>query len=144
MNPLAVLLPAVYAALASPPLTWQGQPVPVGQFVGPDWDKAGHYVLLSQPSDGDAGGSTGCNRFSCTVLIDVVTQFGKDLLSAAPAEALVSQINGRLRRTRLGLPSGWDCQPGTLEVASQLEELDGELVAIRRLLRYRWELYYNF
>lgn len=143
MNPLAALLPALYAALATPPLQWQGVTVPVGQFVGPTWDASGHYVLLTQPTDTDLGRTAGCWRFTCTVLIDVVTQFGQNALSAAPAEAIVSQVNDRLRGVRLALPLGWDCQPGTMQLASQVEETDGDLVAVRRLLRYRWDVYYN-
>lgn len=141
MNPLAVLLPAIHLALTAPPLTWQGVTVPAGQFVR--GNSAGYYVLISQPTDADAPGAAGCRHYSCAVLLDVVTQFGKDLLTAAPAEAIVGQLHQRLRGVRLPLPVGWDCMPGVLELVSQVEELDGELAAVRRLVRYRWELYYT-
>lgn len=141
MNPLAALLPAIYRALAAPPLMWQGVEVPAGQFV--NGNDAANYVLITQPTDTDAGGATGCRHFTCTVLLDVVTQFAKDRLTAAPAEAIVSQLHERLRGKRLVLPAGWDCMPGVLELVSQVEELDGELAAVRRLVRYRWEVYYN-
>jgi hypothetical protein len=141
MNPLAVLIPALYTALTSPPLSYAGVEVPVYEHL--EGNNAGHYVLLEQPSDADAGGTAGCKHFSCTVLVDVVTQFA-DVVSSLPAESIVTQVHERLRGTRLALPDRWDCQPSTVEPATQLKELDGELVAVRRLLRYRWEIYYNF
>lgn len=139
MNPLAYLLPALHAALAG--LTVDGVPVFVGQFV--DGNTAGHYVLIDQPTDADAGGSVGCEHFSCTVLLDVVTQFPTDQVNSLAAESLVSQINARLRRQRLALGGQWDCGPGSLEPAVQQRETDGGLTLHRRLLRYRWEVYYH-
>lgn len=141
MNPLAVLLPALDLALHAPPLMLAGLSVPVEQHLLAN--TAGHYVLITQPTDTDAGGAAGCLHYSCTVLFDVVTQFGTDLVSSQPAEQLVSQIHQRLRGQRLVLPAGWDCQPGSLEPGTQLvEELAG-LRIVRRLLRYRWEIYYH-
>jgi len=141
MNPLAVLLPALYAALASPALIWDSQPVRAYEHL-PD-NIPTHYVLIEQPTDADIGGSRGCQRYSCTVLLDVITQFATDLVSSVPVESLVSQIHERLRGQRLPLPKGWGCAPGVLLLASQLNELDGELLATRRLLRYRWDLTYT-
>lgn len=142
MNPLAVLLPALDVALNAPPLTVGGVNVPVEQRLPAN--TPGFYVLITQPSDTDAGGATGCEHFSCTVLLDVVTQFRTDQVSGLPAEQLVSQINQRLRRQRLALPAPWDCQPGTLEPGTQPpDELLEGLVVVRRLLRYRWEIYYH-
>lgn len=142
MNPLAVLLPALYAALTTPALSQGGAAVPVHQHLLVA--EAGHYVLISQPTDTDLGGATGCRRFACTVLLDVVTQFADRRVSSVPAEAIVSQVNERLRGRRLnGLLAGWEAGPGELVLSTQLEELEGELLAVRRLLRYRWELYYN-
>lgn len=139
MNPLAVLIPALYAKLAG--LSYGGQAVPVYEHLPKN--SPTHYVLIEQPTDTDAGGSIGCAHYSCTVLLDVVTQFASDVVTSEPAEAIVSQIHARLRRQRLVLPAGWDCQIGLVEPATQLVELDGELLAIRRLLRYRWEVYYH-
>jgi len=142
MNPLALLLPALDLALNVPPLMLGGVSVPVAQRL--PGNAAGHYVLVTQPSDTDAGGATGCEHYSCTVLLDVVTQFRTDEASGLPAEQLVTQINQRLRRQRLTLPAGWDCQPGSLEPGLQPPDEQAQgLLVIRRLLRYRWEIYYH-
>lgn len=142
MNPLAALLPALYTALTSPALVWAGADVPVYQPQAPG-ALAGHYVLLTQPTDQDAGGAAGCRQYSCTVALDVVSQFAPGAVSSLPAEHLVSDIHARLRGQRLALGSGWDCQPGRLENEVQLPELDGTTVALRRVLLYRWELFYH-
>lgn len=141
MNPLAVLLPALHAALTAPALELAGAAVPVGQYF--DVAQAGPYVEIDQPTDTDLSGASLCGPFSCTVLLNVVTQFPARAVSGLPAEALVSQINARLRGQRLPLPAGWDCQPGTLEPGLQLKETDGEQRLVRRLLRYRWNLSFH-
>lgn len=140
MNPLEVLLPALYLALNTPALEWAGQPVPAEQNLpGPT---AGHYVLLDQPTDADAGGATSCAHFTCTVLLQVVTQFAADAVSSRAAESLASQIHARLRGQRLDLGAEWDCQPGTVSTL-EAKGLPGELLTVRRLLRYRWEVYHH-
>ena len=139
MNPLEHLIPAILTALAG--LTWGGVAVPVVEHL--PGNEARHYVLLTQPTDAEAGGAAGCLQDSCTVLLDVVTQFRSGALSTLPAESLTSQINTRLRRVRLPLPPGWDCGPGLLLPTLQLTELTGELTAVRRLLRFRFEVYYH-
>lgn len=139
MNPLEHLLPAILTALAG--LSWAGVAVPVVEHL--PGNAAGHYVLLTQPTDADNGGTARCLQDSCTVLLDVVTQFRPGAISTLPAEALTTQINARLRRVSLPLPPGWDCGPGLLLPTVQLTELGPELVAVRRLLRYRFEIYYH-
>lgn len=136
MNPLASLLPALATALAG--LEVEGTPVFVGQFLPAN--NPGHYVLIEQPTDTDAGGGAECPRFTCTVLLDVVTQFPTDLANSLPVESLVSQIHARLRRKRLALGDNWDCQPGSVEPAIQLRETDGQKLILRRPLRYRWDI----
>ena len=139
MNPLEHLLPAILTALTG--LQVAGVAVPVVEHL--QGNTAGHYVLLTQPTDAEAGGAAGCVQDSCTALLDVVTQFRPGAISTLPAESLTSQINTRLRRVRLPLPPGWDCGPGRLLPTLQLTELNGELAAVRRLLRFRWEVYYD-
>jgi hypothetical protein len=141
MNPLAYLLPALLATLKAPPLEWNGAAVKVYQHL--PGNEASHYVVIEQPTDADAPGSTGCDHFSCTVLLNVVTQFAEGVATSSVVESLVTQINARLRRKRLELAPGWDCQPGELTPGIELRETDGESILVRRLLRYRWEVYYN-
>lgn len=141
MNPLDPLLTALYIALTTPPMTWEEVDVPVGQpQLEGNTDKP--YVLLTQPTDGDAGGGANCAAYSCTVTIDVVTQF-TGYVTSLPVEGIVSQIHERLRRKRLLLPAPWDCGPGVAAGSLQIEELDGEHQALRRVLRYRWEINYH-
>lgn len=139
MNPLAVLLPALNTALNTPPLQWAGVNVPATQQL--NGNSEGHYVLIDQPTDTDGAGSPGCGRYSCTVLLDVVTQFEPGAVTGRVAEALVSQIHARLRGKALTLPAGWTCGLGRVEPTVQIKELDGEKYAVRRLVRYRWEIY---
>jgi hypothetical protein len=148
MNPLEHLLPALFLALNSPAkpefelpdkLEWAGQEVPVNEHF--DSAQPGHYVEIDQPGDTDAGGAAGCKRYSCTVLLNVVTQFD-GVVTSLPVESLVSQINARLRGQRLTLPEGWDCGPGDV-TALQVKETDGKRPAVRRLLRYRWDVFYH-
>ena len=139
MNPLEHLLPAILTALTG--LQVAGVAVPVVEHL--PGNTAGHYVLLTQPTDAEAGGAAGCLQDSCTVLLDVVTQFRPGAISSLPAESLTTQINARLRRQRLPLPAGWDCGPGLLLPTVQLTELGTELVAVRRLLRFRFEIFYH-
>ena len=142
MNPLLHLLPAVYAALSRPALTWAGAPVPAFEHLAQPL--AGHYVLLEQPTATGQGGGRQCRQWSCTALVDVVTQFPTDLVSSAPADALADQITDRLEGQALyGLPAGYDCGPAVLELHNELREGGAgvELAAVRRLLRFRWTVY---
>lgn len=141
MNPLAVLRPALYTALTSPALLLAGADVPVGEYF-PGAPGAA-YVEIDQPTDTDAGGSAGCRQFSCTALLNVVTQFNSVQVSGNMAETIVSQIHARLRGQVLPMPDGWQCGPGQLEPALQVKETNGEQTLVRRLLRYRWALYYH-
>lgn len=141
MNPLAYLLPALIALLKAPPLQCDG--ANVGAYEHLPGNSAGHYVLLEQPTATGAGGAIACRRWSCTALVNVVTQFATDLVSSEPAETLATQVAERVEGQRLVLPAGFDCGPATLELHSELREDDGELLAVRRLLRYRWDVYYN-
>lgn len=141
MNPLASLLPALIALLNAPPLQYDG--AEVGAFEHLPSNNAGHYVLLQQPTAVGAGGSAACRRWSCTALVDVVTQFPTDLVSSEPAETLATQVASRVEGRRLTLPVGYDCGPATLDLHSELRESDGELLAVRRLLRYRWDVFYS-
>jgi hypothetical protein len=141
MNPLADLLPALLLLLNTPALQVEG--VDVVAYEHLPGNNAGHYVLVEQPTDSDAGGSTGCEHFSCTVLLNVVTQFEKGVATSSPVESLVTQINSRLRRKELDLGPAWTCGRGTLTPGTELREEDGEFLLVRRLLRYRWEVYNN-
>lgn len=148
MNPLAYLLPALVTLLKAPPLSYEGQVVPAYEYV--PGNRPTHYVLLTQPTAVAVPGGRGCRQWTCTALIDVVTQFPTDYLSSLPAEAIATQVTERIEgaegsklRPVLTLPSNYECGPAALELHSQLEELTGELVAIRRLLRYRFDIYYS-
>jgi hypothetical protein len=142
LNPLAVLLPALNATLTAPPLLWQGSPVVVEQHLA--GNSKGHYVLIEQPMAVDAGGSTACKRYACTALLDVVTQFRTDRISSRPAEEITSLLMDRLDSRRLALRGeGWECGPSLLEISTPLTEQVGSLVAVRRLLRYRWDVFYH-
>jgi len=141
MNPLAHLLPALVTLLQDPSLSWDGAEVVAEEHL--PGNNAGHYVLLTQPTATALSGATGCKRWSCTALIDVVTQFATDYLDSAPAEAIATQITDRVENARLVLPAGFDCGPALLELHSELRDDLGELKAIRRLLRYRWDVFYD-
>lgn len=141
MNPLAHLLPALVTLLQAPPLTWDGADVPAEEHL--PGNNAGHYVLLTQPTATALSGATGCKQWSCTALLDVVTQFNTDLLDSAPAESIATQVTDRVEGTRLLLPPGFDCGPARLELHSELRDNLGELKSIRRLLRYRWDVFYD-
>lgn len=141
MNPLAHLLPALITLLQAPPLTWDGADIVAEEHL--PGNNAGHYVLLTQPTATELGGSPGCKQWSCTALLDVVTQFPTDLLDSAPAESIATQLTDRVEGVRLTLPAGFDCGPAQLQLHSELRDDLGELKAIRRLLRYRWEVFYH-
>jgi hypothetical protein len=141
MNPLKYLSPALYTRLASPALTVAGVNVPVFEHLsGPE---AGHYVLLQQPTHSKLPGAAGCKGWSCTALIDIITQFQPGYVSSEPGDELLDQITDRLEDQRLVIP-GFDCGPATFEPSLQtLDETDGELAAVRRLIRFRWDVYYH-
>lgn len=141
MNPLAHLLPALITLLQAPPLTWDGADIPAEEHL--PGNNAGHYVLLTQPTATALSGASGCKQWSCTALLDVVTQFPTDLLDSAPAESIATQLTDRVEGVRLALPAGFDCGPAQLQLHSELRDDLGELKAIRRLLRYRWEVFYH-
>ncbi|GAB2958993.1 hypothetical protein GCM10027048_27730 [Hymenobacter coalescens] len=140
MDPLLRLVPAVHNALTATPLAWGASAVPVYQHL--NTPHAGHYVLLTQPTSVTQSLNPSCRRWSCTVLLDVVTQFAEGQVSTIPAATVADQITARLEGQRLLLPAGWDCGPGTLELQTQLTET-GELLALRRLLRLRWDVAYH-
>lgn len=140
MNPLLRLSPAVYAALSG--LAYAGVPVPAVEFLAAP--TAGHYVLLEQPTAVEVSGRARCKQWTCTLVVDVVTQFAGDLLSSGPADALSEQVLVALQDVALPLPeAGWQCSAGTLELSTELRETDGALKAVRRLLRLRWTLTYT-
>lgn len=141
MNPLAHLLPALITLLQAPPLTWDGADIAAEEHL--PGNNAGHYVLLTQPTATALSGASGCKQWSCTALLDVVTQFPTDLLDSAPAESIATQLTDRVEGVRLALPAGFDCGPAQLQLHSELRDDLGELKAIRRLLRYRWDVFYD-
>jgi hypothetical protein len=140
LNPFKHLSPALYARLSNA-LTLAGAVVPVHEHL--PGNHAGHYVLLQQPLATRAPGSAGCQAWSCTVLVDVVTQFPTQAISSVPANELADQITELLDFQRLTVP-GYDCGPGLLETLGDAPpESIGELVVVRRLLRYRWQVHYH-
>jgi len=139
MNPLLRLSPAVYAALAG--LAYAGAPVPVAEHL--TGSTGGHYVLLEQPTAVKVSGRARCKQWTCTQLVDVVTQFPADAVSSAPADALSDQVLLALDDVRLLLPVGWQCGPGVAELNTEIRETDGALLAVRRLLRLRWDVFYD-
>ena len=139
MNPLLRLSPAVVAALAG--LGYGGAAVPAGEFFVAQ--PAGHYVVLDQPTAVEVSGRAACKQWTCTALVDVVTQFPGPALSSAPADALAEQVLVRLQDVALALPAGWQCGPGVLELQSEARETDGARLAVRRLLRLRWAVTYT-
>lgn len=148
MNPLARLLPALITLLRAPALSWDGADVNVWEHLPAN--EARHYVLVEQPTATKASGSTACRHWSCTVLLKVITQFPPDAIPSEPVEDIATQViarvegdNPALPAPRLYLGPGYDCHPAELVLHSELNELDGELVAVQRLLRYRWEIYYS-
>lgn len=150
MDPLTYLLPAVYTALSAPALTVEGASVPVFQHL-PE-PLAGHYVLLTQPTAVDEGGSADCMGWSCTLLIDVVTQFPTRAINTIPSQQLAAAILERLHRAadgirpRLTLPDAWDCGPASLVLNQGLDDPAApgqQLFAYRRLIRLRWPVYYH-
>lgn len=145
MDPLQHLLPAVYTALTAPTLAVDGTDVPVFQHLFEP--RAGHYVLLSQPTAVDEGGSAACLGWSCTLLIDVVTQFRTRAIDTIPAAQLASAILARLHRQRLVFTAPeWDCGPAALVLNQGLDDPAApgqELFAYRRLIRLRWTVYYH-
>lgn len=141
MNPLKHLSPALYARLASPALLLDGVAVPVFEHV-PD-NYAGHYVLLQQPTHVPAGRARGCQGWSCTALVDVITQFAAEAVSSDPVDELLDQISERLDGEPLALPTGFDCGRATFEPSLEIRETTGERVQVRRLVRYRWQVYYH-
>lgn len=138
MNPLLQLSPALYAKLTSPALTVAGVAVPVWRHL--PLPEPGHYVHLQQPTLAALPGATGCKVWSCTTLVDVITQFQPGYVSDAPVNELIEQITNRLDGQRLAL-TGYDCGPATYDPSQPLEEADGELIAVRQLLRFRWAVY---
>jgi hypothetical protein len=140
MDPLLRLVPAVYAALTSPALEYGSVSVPVYQHLNEP--NRGHYVLLTQPTTATRSLNPNCRQWSCTLLLDVVTQFAEGAVSTIPAATIADQILTRLEGQRLSLPDRWDCGPGSVELETQLTEA-GELLALRRLIRLRWEVYYH-
>ena len=102
MNPLLRLSPAVVAALAG--LGYGGAAVPAGEFFVAQ--PAGHYVVLDQPTAVEVSGRAACKQWTCTALVDVVTQFPGPALSSAPADALAEQVLVRLQDVALALPAG--------------------------------------
>lgn len=150
MDPLQHLIPAVYTALSATPLTQAGKSVPV--FQHPDKEQSWHYVLLSQPTATDDIGSAGCYGWSCTLLIDVVTQFHSRAIDTIPSQHLAAAILERLHRAadgtrpRLDLPDGWDIGPTQLVLNQGLDDPaqpNQQLFAYRRLIRLRWPVYYH-
>lgn len=141
MNPLRHLLPALYTVLTAPPLVADGGDVPAYEHLAEP--EAGHYVLLTQPTAVGASGARDCRQWSCTALVDIVTQFAPGYVSSAPADELADAVTDRVEGQSLALPAGYQCGPARLELHSELRELDGELVAVRRLLRFRWEVFYT-
>lgn len=139
MNPLKHLSPALYARLSNA-LTLDGEAVPVKEH----WDGnyPGHYVLLQQPTHVPQGGSAGCKAWSCTALVDVITQF-PDAVSSAPVDELLDQISNLLDGQRLTLPTSWECGPATFEPSQEVNDATGGRTQVRRLVRYRWQVYYH-
>ena len=140
MNPLKHLSPALYATLSNA-LTLGGALVPVVEHLPGTY--AGHYVLLSQTTHVPEGGSQGCYGWSCTALVDIITQFPDSRVSSAPADELLDQIDALLHRQRLPLPANWECGPATFEPSLERRETDGQYPAVRRLVRFRWQVYYH-
>lgn len=149
MNPLARLLPALITLLRAPALVWEGADVNVWEHL--PGNEAGHYVLVEQATRVKAPGSTGCKHWSCTVLFRVITQFEPKAITNVIAEEIAGQIIDRIEGEdstlplpRLELGPGYACDPAELVLDSPgPPELDGELVAVTRLLRYRWEIFYS-
>ncbi|UOR07163.1 hypothetical protein MUN82_08710 [Hymenobacter aerilatus] len=141
MNPLKHLIPTLYTTLTVPPLVYDGVDIKV--YEHPDSELREHYVFLQQPTFAPTAGSTGCRAWECTALIDVITQFPADQLSSEPADELADQITNRLDNVALPMPAGWQCGRGITLLGSELREDNGELRAVRRLLRYRWSVYYH-
>lgn len=150
MDPLRHLLPAVYQALSATPLAVGGASVPVFQHLPKP--QGGHYVRLHQPRAPQAAGASSCYEWSCTLLVDVVTQFPTTAIDTIPAGDIADQILTRLHRDEDGqrpvlpLPTGWQCGPATVELNEGLDEPaapGNELAAYRRLIRLRWPVFYH-
>lgn len=140
MNPLKYLSPALYARLHNA-LVLDGVAVPV--YENPDANIGGHYVLLQQPTHVPEGGSQGCYGWSCTALVDVVTQFPTSAVSGAVADELLDQISNLLDGQSLDLPEGWQCGKATFEPSQELKELTPARLVTHRLVRYRYRVYYT-
>ncbi len=139
MNPLLRLLPALYTRLSG--LEVAGEAVPVYQHL--DKPTAGHYVLIENARATKGPGMSGCLQWSCTAQITVITQFiQKRRVSSVPANTIADVITTLLDDKRLDL-SEYDCQPARLELNDELPRDLTELVKVRRVLRYRWEVYYH-
>jgi hypothetical protein len=140
VNPLKYLSPAILAALKAAGLAYEGQAVPVARSLAKP--TAGHYVLLHEPTASKLPGAKGCKQWTCTQLVDVVTQFPEEI-SIKPADDIADQVLAVLDEVALLLPGRWQCGPGVLVLASEIQETNTDLKAVRRLLRLRWKISYH-
>lgn len=139
MNPLARLSPAVYAALVG--LAVADVAVPVYEQQAPP--EARFFVLLSAPAILAASGRPGCRGWTCQLVLDVVTRFPTEALSADPADELAEQVLLRLAGVPLALPAGWQGMAGRLVAADQGEMPPPEQISrvVQRRLTLEWDVY---
>ncbi|SNR92384.1 hypothetical protein [Hymenobacter mucosus] len=139
MNPTKYILPAVYAALTSPPLAAVAGVQPkVYQYL-PKGFKDVLYVQIKQPTATKERGAQGCKSWSCTVLLDCVrlTQPGRS--SSVAVDELADLVSERLDGARLYLGADLEASPADVEQITPLDDaFDGEQVDIHRYLRVRF------
>lgn len=143
MNPLAVLRPAVYAALTSPALELGSVVVPVVAYGLPAG--TGPYILSdpAQDTSTEAAAARSCKQWECTLLLDMVTLHQVGAISVAKADELAVLASDRLSDVLLPLANGYRMMSAKVEQINGGNDFDGEKADVHRYLRLRYLVYLN-
>lgn len=139
-DPQLSLQKAVFKALSEAQISYQGNSIPVFEFV--PTESPNDYILISQQAVIPASGTIACRRWECTLLLDIVTKFpAKNQASSLPASHIAEQVISVLLDKRLVLDGEFGMSPAQLSMSQSLvDNVTGEYLDVHRYLRFQFYL----
>ena len=138
-DPQLAINTALYAALTTPPIPFEGDALPVYAHVPRNADD---YLLISQPTLVEGFGFAACASWDCTMLLSIYTGFAdEETVSESFAYALSNEVLMRLLGQRLALGGGLQMSPITVALATTTQTSDSDKVYVARILRLRFTVY---
>lgn len=138
-DPQLAINTALYAALTTPPIPFEGNALPVYAHVPRNADD---YLLISQPTLVENPGFAACAAWDCTVMLSIYTGFAdEEAVTELFAYALSNEVLGRLLGQRLPLGFDFQMSPITVALATTTQSFDADKVCVARVLRLRFTVY---